>query len=322
MIMITAIFLLGLMSPARQGAQPAAPPTVVHDSLFSPALGVWKHVVVHLPASYQNASVRRYPVAYYLHGLTGSETNWTKNGRLDSTAAVLEASGGPELILVMPDGDDGWYLNWIATDSYDGCVAEKRAESASYCVQSANYADYVARDIVAFIDGKYRTKAAREHRGIAGLSMGGFGALKLALQYPTVFAAAASHSGVVSPLLNGLTRDDNPIYATKIDSSFMMNRGFRLSFLKALGADVAIWSANDPAALVRALHQSKTALPALYIDCGTEDNLITQNRALHRDLETLKVPHQYHEHPGAHTWSYWRQHSDESLAWLASIIGK
>ncbi len=309
-----------LLAGGGQPASAAARPAVVQDSLFAPSLGVWKRVVIVLPVSYDRNPDQRYPVAYYLHGLTGNERDWTARARLDSTAAALVDAGSPETIVVMPDGDDSWYLNWITAEPYARCAAEVRSEpAAEYCVKQAGYADYIAHDVVSHVDTHYRTRAERAHRGIAGLSMGGYGAIKIALQYPTIFAAAASHSGVVAILLVGFAADGSAIYARDMDDIQSLNRGYRSGFVRALGGDVDRWRSNDPG-LLAAERMKDGRMPAIYIDCGTDDSLITQNRALHRELTQLGVVHEYNEYPGAHTWSYWRAHGGQSLDWMARRI--
>jgi enterochelin esterase-like enzyme len=97
---------------------------VVVDSLWSPALGTRKRFLVYLPPSYARAPARRYPVAYYLHGLWGDETNWTRQGRLDAAADSLARLGRPELVVVMPDGDDSWYTTWHTLGTADACRAD------------------------------------------------------------------------------------------------------------------------------------------------------------------------------------------------------
>ena len=82
------------------------------DSLFSHALGVQKRLLVYLPPSYHRETARRYPVAYYLHGAWGAENDWVTLGRIDRAMDSLVAAGLPEMILVLPDGDDGWYTTW------------------------------------------------------------------------------------------------------------------------------------------------------------------------------------------------------------------
>jgi S-formylglutathione hydrolase FrmB len=317
---------------AAHGTSPAAAAPwprgrVVADTLWSPALGARKQFLVYLPPSYGRDPARRYGVAYYLHGLWGSETDWTRLGRLDAVADSLAALGRPELIVVMPDGDDSWYTTWNALGTADACRADagRREPAASYCVPWARYDDYLARDLVARVDSAYRTRADRAHRGIAGLSMGGYGAVSLALRYPEVFAAAASHSGVLAPLLAGPRPYAAPArWAPSVDSLRALYGRYWTTLPLAMGRDTAAWWARDPARLAaRARGASRPApAPALFADVGRGDALVGQNRAFRDALATLGVPLAYAEWPGAHTWDYWRAHAGEGLAWLAERVGR
>src|ERR1700759_4587623 len=110
-------FVLAL-GAAAVGAAAAQTSAIEHgrlheDEFFSVALGVKKHVVVYLPPSYTKTPAKRYPVAYYLHGLGGTETDWVSKAGIDGGADSLIGAGAPEAILVMPDGDDGRYTNWV-----------------------------------------------------------------------------------------------------------------------------------------------------------------------------------------------------------------
>ncbi len=96
----------GGASSARLASRVAA------DSFWSQALGIRKQFVVYLPPSYEASTQRRYPVAYYLHGMWGDEWNWVRSGAIDHTLDSLVAAGLPEMIVIMPDGDDGWYTTW------------------------------------------------------------------------------------------------------------------------------------------------------------------------------------------------------------------
>jgi S-formylglutathione hydrolase FrmB len=315
-------------APATGAARaPTAVPRgrVVVDTVWSPALGTRKQFVVYLPPSYDREPGRRYPVAYYLHGLWGNETNWTRQGALPAAADSLAALGRGELIVVMPDGDDSWYTTWNALGNADACRADtvRREPAASYCVPWPHYDDYVARDLVARVDSAYRTRADRAHRGIAGLSMGGYGAVTLALRYPEVFAAAASHSGVLSPLFAGPRPFAEPArWAPSVDSLAVLYRGYWTTLPLAMGRDTAGWWARDPGRLAEDVRRRRPALtPALFVDVGTGDGLLEQNRAFRATLAALGVPVTYAEWPGAHTWAYWRAHVGESLAWVAARVG-
>ena len=296
------------------------------ERFFSPALGVGKHYLVYLPPSYTMAPTRRYPVAYYLHGLTGNEADWVSLASIDVVADSLIAGGGPEMILVMPDGDDGWYTNWEGPPQpYGACLVDTLLNRAApaLCVAQARYEDYIARDLVRHVDSTYRTLADRRHRGIAGLSMGGYGAVSIALEDPDVFSAAASHSGVLSPLYAGPHPFSGPArYHTSIDSLAASWRGMWGAIAPAFGRTIVSWAARDPAHLAQRLRATGGPVPGLFIDVGTQDGLVDQSRALHAELTTLGIAHDYAEWPGKHDWKYWHAHVGESMRWLAQRIAR
>jgi S-formylglutathione hydrolase FrmB len=280
--------------------------------------------MVWLPSSYAAQPGRRYPVAYYLHGAFGDETNWLTVGRLGATLDSLVAAGMPEMIVVMPDGDDGFYTTWNFLGDWPGCRRSRppNAEPAdAYCVPWPHYDDYIARDLVQFIDRRYRTLADRRHRGIAGLSMGGFGAIFLALGYPDVFSAAASHSGLLAPARGG-GRGAVPAGRFDLDS---IRASYATShwgiIAPAFGKDSMAWVARDPAHLLQRLRASRPELvPAMYADCGAGDPFLQQNRAFRDAVLNSGGQLQYREYPGSHTWDYWRPHAAESAAWLAARL--
>jgi S-formylglutathione hydrolase FrmB len=298
-------------------------------TFWSQSLGARKRVVTWLPPSYDHAPTRRYPLAIYLHGIWGNETNWTERGAIHHTLDSLVAAGMPEFIVAMPDGDDGWYTTWNVLGDYGGCRRDfqpRNGDTAdTYCVPWLHYDDYIARDLVEYLDRAYRTDPRRERRGIAGLSMGGYGAISIALAYPEVFRAAASHSGVLSPLLVGPDPfAPPPAYATTIEQ---LERAWGDRFWPlirpAFGPDTTAWWSRDPARRAAQLWSTDRRLvPALMLDIGTEDGLLGQNRAFRHELARLGVPHTYAEWPGKHEWPYWRQHAAESLRFLAGHIAR
>jgi putative tributyrin esterase len=334
--MIAALLLALAAAGSRPGpaalARLAAPSvdaahgTVITDTLWSQSLGTNKAVVVYLPPSYATSTSRRYPVAYYLHGAFGSEVDWTENGQLNVVMDSLVAAGGPEMIVVMPDGDDSWYTTWNALVTYDACrkTAPARERTETYCVSWQHYDDYIARDIVQFTDKTFRTRADRAHRAIAGLSMGGYGAMALAFEYPAVWSAAASHSGVLAPLYLGPAPfDGHPQWAA---SAAELERAWGPRFWPllspAFGRDTAAWWSRDPGRRLERLvaAKGKGAVPALFADCGTEDGLVNENRAFKATADALGVPIAYREWPGKHEWTYWRAHVGESLGWIGGRI--
>ncbi|HEX4933222.1 MAG TPA: alpha/beta hydrolase-fold protein, partial [Gemmatimonadaceae bacterium] len=135
--------------PAASPA-PAARGTLDTLAFWSQSLGTRKRALVWLPPSYAAQPQRRYPSVYYLHGMWGSEIDWTTQGELHVTLDSMVAAGLPEMIVVMPDGDDGWYTTWNRLLDISVCRAGFKPRpgdesDASYCVPWPHYDDYIAR---------------------------------------------------------------------------------------------------------------------------------------------------------------------------------
>ena len=281
---------------------------------------------MYLPAGYEERPTARWPVLYYLHGLTGDETNWIEDAKLDAAADLL----GLQAIVVMPDGDDGFYVDGLAKVEYDACMKDGtgllmpgKQSKRDTCVRARNYETYITKDLVAHVDSTYRTIAKREGRAIAGLSMGGFGALMLSMRHPELYAAAASHSGLDSLIYMGPI----PYKPGKVElmtdvkqwaGSFVeINRWMR----SLLGDDVANWKKFDPTTLVDKLSPGSLAL---YLDCGTEDPFAFQHGAsyLHDLLLAKKIEHVFFLGPGKHDFDFWKQRVPESLKFLRDHVAK
>ncbi|MBZ0232406.1 MAG: esterase family protein, partial [Deltaproteobacteria bacterium] len=308
--------------PPAPAVVPDGPGQVLDASFASAALGVSKRYKVYLPAGYDALASRRYPVVYMLHGLGGDETNWVDGGKLDAVADQLRL----QAIVVMPDGDDSFYVNSVTPPDQAACLAakppfsrEQRAED--YCVAHARYEDYITRDLVGHVDATYRTIAERRARGIGGLSMGGFGALQLAMRHPELFAATASHSGLDALLYAG----PHPYAKEKVVlledvTSWGRSVGIIGAHIRAIfGADVANWRAHDPAWLAKELDDGELAI---YLDCGAEDRLLLQNGAqyLHDVLLARGVAHEWYLGPGDHDFGFWGQRIDDSLAFFTRSL--
>ena len=322
-----ALALAACSSPPP-AAKPAAPPVAVPTAAtgrvetmtwHSAALGVDKQVVVYLPAGYDAEPGRRWPVFYYLNGLGGDETNWVKVGHLDAAADALKLAA----ILVMPDGDNNFYVDSAMPSDHAACMKDGTGlfiptqSRKSTCVRASKYETYIAKDLVAWTDATFRTKAERGSRAIAGLSMGGFGALELAMRHPDTFAAAASHSGVDALLYAG----PHPYAAADVKlvedvSSWGRAVGPMGDWIRALfGPDIAFWREHDPAALAQQLAPGQLAI---YLDCGTEDDFLLNDSAryLHDVLVARKIDHAFFLGPGRHNFAFWSQRAPASLAFL------
>ena len=255
-----------------------APAQTFHDeSLQSTTLGRPIKYRVLLPESYA-ASARRFPVLYLLHGLDGHYDDWSTRTQLADAARTLP------LIVVMPEGGDSWYTN-----AADG---------------SGRFEDYITTDLVQDVETKYRTIRARYGRVIAGLSMGGYGAVKIALKHPGVFAAAGSLSGAFDAA--------DPVFATTFPShTAEMGRIFGPP-----GSEIR--AENDVFAIAQ--RASGANLPAIYIDCGESDRFLASNRRLAEIIQKRGFVYEYHETPGAHSWDYWNRRVAPLLAWVAEIF--
>jgi putative tributyrin esterase len=313
-------------SPAPAATPAAAPAaggagTVATRTFHSAALGVDKSYRVYLPVGYAGSD-RRYPVVYLLHGITGGEKDWLELGDLAGAAdrSRLQA------IVVMPDGDASFYVNSVTPARHEECMGgaspfEEQSPRASTCVRKADYEDYIVRDLIAEVDASFRTVAERRGRAIAGLSMGGFGALSLAMRHRDLFASAASHSGIVALFYQGPHPYDAARLALLEDvSRWGANAGQFGAWVRSiLGPDSKNWRAHDPVTLSEQLRDGELAI---YIDCGTEDRFHYNDQAayLHDVLARRGITHTYGLHPGGHDWTFWKDRIDDSLAFHAAVF--
>jgi S-formylglutathione hydrolase FrmB len=230
----------------------------------------------------------------------------------------------------MPDGDDGFYVDSTSKIDYDQCMKDgtglfmpAREPRDTTCVHARNYETYITKDLVGWTDAHYHTSPSREARAIAGLSMGGFGAMSLGLRHPDQFAAAASHSGAIGLLYKG----PRPFAAGKAEvfgdmSGWARSAGPLGAWLgEVLGSDVASWKAHDVVELATKLPAGKVAL---YFDCGTEDDFNLQDNVqyVHEALTAKHVEHEFFLGPGKHDFEFWIARVPRSLAFLRDHTAK
>ncbi len=239
---------------------------------FSAALGKQTTANVLLP---QSDHPGPFPVLYLLHGLSDDHTAWMRN------TSIARYVAGLPLIVVMPDGGRGFYCD---------------------AVQGFAYETAITVDLIGYVDKMLPTIASREGRVLAGLSMGGYGALKLALSHPDKFCATVSHSGAH-------------------DFAHVWPDPNHDEFGRIIG-DNSIGGPNDLYALADRFASGELGpWPKLRIDCGVDDFLLDMNRNFHAHLEKLDLPHEYEEFSGAHEWGYWDEHIKETLAFHSKILG-
>lgn len=294
----------------------AAPPALASGrvearSFRSAALGAVKRYLVYLPAGYDEGT-ERYPVIYLLHGATGDEVSWNQDGHLAEQADHLELRA----LVVMPDADTGFYANWSGPFDLQRCL---RKLPAIDCVEKPRFEDYIVKDLVKQVDGRYRTVPDRKARALTGNSMGGFGALMLAMRHPDIFSAAASHSGMASLLYLGphpYTNKAEAVLAQAVNPKLLKARRFGPLLTKVFSNDLARWREHDPAALATKLKNGELAL---YLDCGTQDAPYLKDGAayLHDVLTGAGIAHEFHLEPGGHDWKFWRARLGASLSFHA-----
>lgn len=241
--------------------------TTVPDSLFSPSLGRTMRYVVTLPAGHDAS--RSWPGIILLHGFNGRETDWSIFTPLTETAAGLTA------VIVMPEGNSAWYVN-------SATVPEER------------YEDYIMQDLRATIARRYGVDTTK--LSIGGLSMGGYGALTLALRHPRLFQ-------FVAPFSSSL---DIPMDIPLLEQHG--RQGMRPELERAFGSSPsAAWPAHDPFTLASAIDTAGT--PYFYIATGIQDEFRERLAYHRRFIEVLRrrgFRYEYHESPGRHDWAFWR----------------
>ncbi len=259
------------------------------DSLDIPSAAMNKtyKAGVVLPNAY-GKSKAAFPVLYLLHGGGDHYNAWLSKTPDKQLLHKLADQYG--IIIVTPEGERlGGYL-----DSP---------------IQKDNlFETYITKEVITKIDNTYRTIRDRKGRVITGLSMGGHGALYLATRHPDLYCAAGSMSGALD--LNSTTWNIPPEFAKQIEPGFTR-------ILGPLGAKPDLYAANS---VVYMTEKMKANDVKLIIDCGVDDFLLEPNRELHRRLVYEKVPHDYTERPGGHTWDYWENSLPYHMLFFYQIL--
>ncbi|MEO6819909.1 MAG: alpha/beta hydrolase family protein [Ginsengibacter sp.] len=227
-------------------------------SIYSSAMKKSIKCVVILPYSYNN-QVNKFPVVYLLHGYSGNFSNW-----IQKVPEIKNYADQFQLIIVCPDGDfSSWYIDSPADSTM-------------------KYDTYISKEVPHYIDSSYRTLNDRKYRAIAGLSMGGHGALFLSWRNETIFGAVGSMSGAVD-LVSTKTKYNIP---TVFGDSSQIGNIYKYS-------------------VVNIVRNKIDYVPALIFSCGIDDPFIVSNRKLNSELLEMKIPHTYVEKEGKHNWDFW-----------------
>lgn len=260
----------------------------VYDDLSFPSkiLGGERKFAIYLPPDYESSS-RKYPVLYLLHGSGDDQTGWVQFGEVLHIAdkAIREGKATP-MIIVMPDantGQRGYY------NSPDG---------------KWRYEDFFFDELMPHVEGKYRIKAEKRHRAVAGLSMGGGGSFVYALHRPDLFSSACPLSAWVGQLTiaetkEWLARGNKDIKDAEVETYFKKYNAL---------------------ALVESIKEENKKAVRWYIDCGDDDFLFEGNSLMHIAMKKKEIPHEFRVRNGAHTWTYWREALPEVLSFVSDAF--
>lgn len=280
-----------------------------------------RSVLVYLPPGYEQQKKTRYPVVYLLHGFNGygvGNKGWIREGgtfNVEAISRLIAEMKISPMIIVMPDGSNRYggsmYTNSITT---------------------GNWEDYIARELVAFIDKNYRTLPRAESRGIAGHSMGGYGALKIAMKHPDVFGAVYGTSSCCLTYLPGAVTSQSLMAAMKLASFEEADKApfpVRVSFAfaaawspnptkppffseypftengddTARAADfTARWHANIPTYMADQFVPNLRRLRGMAFDAGTQEQGVQKsNRQFGEALKRNRIEHTFEVFDGGHT---------------------
>jgi S-formylglutathione hydrolase FrmB len=247
-------------------------------TIDSKILGKQVKYTIYLPYDYETSN-RYYPVVYLLHGLGDNDMGWIQFGEANLIADECIASREiPPMIIVTPDGGNSFYIN-----NFDN---------------SLRYEDFFIQEFMPYIEKTYRIRAEKRFRGIAGLSMGGFGTLNYALKYPEKFAvcvafsaALFSEEGIMATTAEGWDRINKNLFGPFQEGEARLNKQYR---------------SNNPFDITKTNGKDAYRDLRIYIDCGDDDFLTDDNCRLHIHLNKLGIKHEFRMRDGIHNWTYWR----------------
>ena len=255
-------------------------------TLQSKILGMERKYAIYLPADYET-SARTYPVLYLLHGSGDDQTGWVQFGEvLNITDKAVKEGTATPMIIVMPDANTtrrGYSNNATGTWLYE---------------------DFFFKELMPFVEKKYRIKTEKRFRAIAGLSMGGDGSFTYALHHPELFSSACPLSAATGPL----TMDMAKTYVRRADST-------------ATDAQIeAYFNRQSVLQLINNMPDNQKKAVRWYIDCGDDDFLYEGNSLAHIAMRKKEIPHEFRARDGGHTWTYWRQALPEVLAFVSQAF--
>jgi S-formylglutathione hydrolase FrmB len=255
------------------------------------------HYCVFLPSGYDAGATQsppqRYPVLYFLHGLGDNEQTLFNSGGWTLLDELRSQHKMGDFLIAAPEGRRSFYIN-----SADGSVL---------------YSDFFLREFLPHIESKYRVRAGRGGRAISGISMGGYGALRLAFAHPELFSAVSAQSAAL------ITESPRELDAASQTGSPLVGV---LGAVFGKPINVPHWNENSPFVLAKknAVALRKTII---YFNCGQDDNYGFEKGAavLHLELQKENVQHEYHAYPGDHSPTYFMAHFAEVMEFHSKAFG-
>lgn len=256
------------------------------------------HYCVYVPAAYDEGAgqnpPRRYPVLYFFHGLGDNEQTLFNSGVLTALDDLRKKHKIDDFLMAAPEGRRSFYIN-----SVDGAV---------------RYNDFFLQEFMPHIERKYRVRAGREGRAVSGISMGGYGALRLAFAHPELFSAASAQSAA---LITASAQELNSVSQSGTDLADVLAPVFGNPI------NLPHWNDNNPLVLAKRNAPALRQL-AIYFNCGDDDNYGFEKGAarLHDELRKEGVKHEYHAYEGDHSFTYFMSHFDEVMEFHSKAFAK
>jgi S-formylglutathione hydrolase FrmB len=278
---VVLVLVLFFLLPSASRAQGRVDCSALNSHILNRAV----RYCVMLPAGYDSDAQKRYPIVYFLHGLGENEQTLLRSGGWGIIQDLQRANKLGEFLLAAPEGRGSFFIN-----SADG---------------KDRYSDFFLEEFLPHIETHYRVLRQRRSRAVTGLSMGGYGALRFAFARPDLFGSVSAQSPALiteSPReLNADLRDAGPL-ARLLGSVF------------GNPINVSHWNQNNPFQLARK-NQVQLREQLIYINCGQQDEygFAEGAEAMHKQLTSEKIPHEFHLYPGGHNAEYFLSHFGETM---------
>ncbi|MGL4518602.1 MAG: alpha/beta hydrolase [Phocaeicola sp.] len=267
-------FLSVAMVAAAQHSQRVMDSQLLVDTVYSKVLGAERAYSIVLPRGYEAHSEKRYPILYLLHGMWDTNVSWSTKGCVKEVMDMLVASGEAcDMIIVTPNAGGNIHTEW----------------NGYFDMPGWNYEEFFYTEFLPYIEAKYRVMGHKQHRAIAGLSMGGGGATSYAQRYPQMYCAAYAMSALMHIPQEGAVRYEDQQSKIALLTRAVIN----------LSCVEYVEQADE--ARTQALREV-----AWFVDCGDDDFLLDRNLEFYQAMRNKGIPCQLRVRDGGHVWEYWR----------------